>query len=70
MRQAGVPLERRTLLKRLLVTSHVFGFLGVVLSIALLALGMTAGGLTVLGLTVATWGGATLSARARERRGW
>lgn len=67
MRQVGVPLQRQSLLKRLLATSHIFGFLGVILSIALLAMGMTAGGLTVLGITLATWIAATLSARSRER---
>ncbi|GGR88305.1 MULTISPECIES: hypothetical protein [Streptomyces] len=67
MRQVGVPLQRQSLLKRLLVTSHIFGFLGVILSIALLAMGMTAGGLTVLGITLATWAAATLSARHRNK---
>ncbi|MBK3531284.1 hypothetical protein ACWCQF_15325 [Streptomyces rubiginosohelvolus] len=67
MRQVGVPLQRQSLLKRLLVTSHIFGFLGVILSIALLAMSMTAGGLTVLGITLATWAAATLSARHRNK---
>ncbi|MFE9458929.1 hypothetical protein [Streptomyces californicus] len=67
MRQVGVPLQRQPLLKRLLVTSHIFGFLGVILSIALLVMGMTAGGLTVLGITLATWIAATLSARSRNK---
>ncbi|WP_420168167.1 hypothetical protein [Streptomyces violaceoruber] len=67
MRQVGVPLQRQPLLKRLMVTSHIFGFLGVILSIALLVMGMTVGGLTVLGITLATWIAATLSARSRNK---
>ncbi|MFI8199508.1 hypothetical protein ACIF6K_23745 [Streptomyces sp. NPDC085942] len=53
MRQMGVPPQRQPLLEKLLVTSHIFGFLGVILSIALLAMGMTAGSLTFLGITLA-----------------
>lgn len=68
MRQVGVPLQRQSLLKRLLVASHIFGFLGVILSIALIAMGMLAGGFTVLAITLATWIGATLSARGRNKR--
>ncbi len=67
MHQMGVPPQRQPLLKRLLVTSHIFGFLGVILSIALLVMGMTAGGLTVLGITLVTWITATLSARSRKK---
>ncbi|MFD6802619.1 hypothetical protein [Streptomyces cyaneofuscatus] len=67
IRQVGVPLQRQSLLKKLLVTSHIFGFLGMILSIALLAMGMTAGGLTVLGITLATWVAATLSERSRKK---
>lgn len=68
MREVGVPLQRRALAKRLLITTHVFGVLGVVLSAALLIMGMIAGGLTVLAMTVLFWGGAVIAARAAKKR--
>ncbi|MFI1001381.1 hypothetical protein ACIP10_02575 [Streptomyces galbus] len=68
MRQVGVPLQRQALAKRLLMTTHVFGVVGVVLSAVLLAMGMTAGGLTVLAMTVLFWGGAVIATRATARR--
>ncbi|MGW0548098.1 hypothetical protein [Streptomyces altiplanensis] len=68
MRQVGVSLQRQALAKRLLITTHVFGVLGVVFSAALLIMGMIAGGLTVLAMTALFWGGAVVSARARAKR--
>ncbi|MFJ8948106.1 hypothetical protein ACIRG4_33530 [Streptomyces sp. NPDC102395] len=68
MRQVGVSIQRQALAKRLLTTTHVFGVLGVVLSAALLIMGMIAGGLTVLAMTVLFWGGAVIAARAAAKR--
>ncbi|MFF3737189.1 hypothetical protein [Streptomyces sp. NPDC002566] len=68
VRQVGVSLQRQALAKRLLTTTHVFGVLGVVLSAALLIMGMITGGLTVLAMTVLFWGGAVIATRAAAKR--
>ncbi|MFI1470548.1 hypothetical protein [Streptomyces wuyuanensis] len=63
-----MPLQRQALARRLMIATHIFGVLGVVLSAALLIMGMVAGGVTVLAMTVLLWGGAVFSGRRRNRR--
>ncbi|MFD3515442.1 hypothetical protein [Streptomyces sp. NPDC058657] len=60
-------MQRQALAKRLLTATYVFGVLGVILSIALLFMGMTAGGLTVLAMTVLFVGWAVIGARVNKK---